>query len=90
MDHVDESTYRARLVLIKSMRSAFQRFLKNGARPSDITFCAGFTAAELADGLFEDGDPLMESLKMGMQHALSNSDDSGAEVGDALEDSTVH
>ena len=89
MDHLDESTYRARLVLIQSMRTAIKRYLKNGARPSDVAFSTGFAAAELADSLFEDSDPLMASLREGINQALSSDKEDEAEA-EALEDSTVH
>ena len=87
MDHLDESTYRARLVLIQSMRTAIKRYLKNGARPSDVAFSTGFAAAELADSLFEDSDPLLASLREGINQALSSANEDEAE---ALEDNTVH
>ena len=87
MDHRDESTYRARLVLIQSMRTAIKRYLKNGARPSDVAFSTGFAAAELADSLFEDSDPLLASLREGINQALSSANEDEAE---ALEDNTVH
>ena len=87
MDHLDESTYRARLVLIQSMRTAIKRYLKHGARPSDVAFSTGFAAAELADSLFEDSDPLLASLREGINQALSSANEDEAE---ALEDNTVH
>ena len=89
MDHLDESTYRARLVLIQSMRTAIKRYLKNGARPSDVAFSTGFAAAELADSLFEDSDPLMASLREGINQALSSDNDDEVEA-EVLEDNTVH
>jgi len=89
MDNLDESTYRARLVLIQSMRTAIKRYLKNGARPSDVAFSTGFVAAELADGLFQDSDPLMASLREGINQALS-ADKEGEAEAEALEDDTVH
>jgi hypothetical protein len=89
MDHLDESTYRARRVLIQSMRTAIKRYLKNGARPSDVAFSTGFAAAELADGLFEDSDPLVAALREGINQALSSDDDDNASA-QALEDNTVH
>ena len=89
MDHLDESTYRARLVLIQSMRTTIKRYLKNGARPSDVAFSTGFAAAELAASLFEDSDPLMASLREGINQALSSDNEDEAEA-EALEDNTVH
>ena len=85
MQELDESIRSARGQLAKRINRMVWKFLKNGARPSDITAMMTFVAADMGFSISNDKENVLAAVNEGVNFAIQRDERRSQEAIDEQE-----